>query len=200
MRNEIGQRQHGEQRHGETPQRQRAHRLDHQTTPPIAITVSGSTMTINDEEPAALRRRQQDHRRHGDAGADGGAALLAGEPAHRRHQQVAVRHVGQEGVAGEVAVADHHGPKRRRARRQRAPRPRSPARAAAPSGTWAAAAPAGALDRARIRGRHRPRIAVAAALEDRRHLHAGRRLASSVSGRMPGKKVSDRVRVIGCGS
>ena len=171
--------------------------------PPIAITVSGSTMTIRMKSQRLCAAVSRTIGGTGMRVRDGGAPLLAGKPSHRRHQQVAVRHVRQEGVAGEVAVADHHGSQRRLRPAPACPRPRSPStrgRTSATGGAAWAARGGGTLDRARIRRRHRPRIAVAAALQDRRHLHAGRRLRqgqrpdAGEEGQRQG--TGDRVRVV----
>src|SRR5215471_120282 len=135
---------------------------------------------LDDEEDALhLRLRQEDERRNRHPHTDGGDALLAGEPAHHGEGEIAVGHVGEEGVAGEVPVANHHQPEGLGSRSRAWPRPLDGGPEDASAGTTLRGARSRRPDvTARLALRHRlhwARIALGATAKERRDGGPGRR-------------------------
>src|SRR5262249_17577206 len=85
------------------------HRRRHQTTHPSATTKSGNATTTVMKTMLSCRPVSAMSGGSGEGGGEGGWGLPACEPAHRREEEVAVRHIRKKRVAGEVAVTDHDG-------------------------------------------------------------------------------------------
>ena len=197
---EVDQGDRRGRRHPETAD-DRAHRRRHQIKLPSAITDSGSRTTRIRKTPCicALVSRTQRGCRH--ARGDRDRLLVAQQPAHHRKGEIAVGHVGEKGVAGEVTVADH----------DRAGTGGAPACAGVPSMAAARTAPGGGPGEARparrparpgLTSRHggdRRGLALGAARDERDRPDAlGRR--HQIQRTNAGEERERTFRVIGCGS